>query len=572
MRIEPYLAAKAADAIRDVHGVDAPPMLRPAKDAAHGDYQVDGLMALAKKLGRAPRDLAAPVAERLARVEGIARAEVAGPGFVNLTLDLGWLGARLGDALADSARDGVPPAERTQRVVVDFSAPNIAKEMHVGHLRSTILGDALCRLLRFLGHEVTGDNHLGDWGTQFGLLIVGTRRFGDPAALERDPLAELERVYKLANAEAERDTTFADEARAELAKLQSGNIENRRHWERFVAISREALDRIYARLDVRFDVCLGESAYEHMLPGVIELLLERGVAREDQGALCVFFEDEPGLGKSPFLVRKRDGAFLYATTDIATVLHRRDTFHADRALYVVDQRQALHFRQLFATVRKLGIEMALEHIAFGSILGADGKPLKTRDGKVIKLGALLDEAEERAAERIRAEGIAQDADSVAALARVVGIGAVKYADLSQNRLSDYRFEWDKLLSFKGNAGPYLQYAHARIRAIFRKGEIDPERDLAGAIPVPAHPAEIVLAKALARFPDVVHQATDTSQPHLVCEHLYALARDFSVFYEECPVLKAEGDARQSRLAFAWLVARQLARGLDLLGIHAPERM
>lgn len=572
MRIEPHLAARAADAIRDAHGIDAAPMLRPAKDPSHGDYQVDGLMALAKRLGRPPRDLAAPVAERLARVEGIARAEVAGPGFVNLTLDLGWLGARLGDALADVARDGVPPAESRQRVVVDFSAPNIAKEMHVGHLRSTILGDAICRLLRFLGHEVTGDNHLGDWGTQFGLLIVGTRRFGDPSALERDALAELERVYKLASTEAERDPAFADEARAELAKLQSGNAENRRHWERFVAVSREALDRIYERLGVHFDAWLGESAYEPMLPGVIDLLLERGVAREDQGALCVFFEDEPGLGKSPFLVRKRDGAFLYATTDIATVLYRRDTFHAERALYVVDQRQALHFRQLFATVRKLGIEMALEHIAFGSILGADGKPLKTRDGKVIKLGALLDEAEERAAERIRAEGIAQDADGVAALAHVVGIGAVKYADLSQNRLSDYRFEWDKLLSFKGNAGPYLQYAHARIRAIFRKGDIEPERDLAGAIPVPAHPAEIVLAKSLARFPDVVHQAADTSQPHLVCEHLYALARDFSVFYEECPVLRAEGDARLSRLGFAWLVARQLARGLGLLGIHAPERM
>jgi arginyl-tRNA synthetase len=572
VRIEPHLASLAADAIRDAHGIDAPPMLRPAKDAAHGDYQVDGLMALGKRLGRPPRDLAAPVAERLARADAIAHAEVAGPGFVNLKLDLGWLGARLGDALRDGERDGVPEAATRERIVVDFSAPNIAKEMHVGHLRSTILGDAICRLLRFLGHEVIGDNHIGDWGTQFGLLIVGMRRFGDAAALEQDALGELERVYKLANPESERDPAFADEARAELAKLQAGDPDNRANWQRFVAISREALDRVYARLDVHFDVWLGESAYEAMLPGVIELLLARGVAREDQGALCVFFEDEPGLGKSPFIVRKKDGAFLYATTDIATVLKRRDEFHADRALYVVDQRQALHFKQLFATVKKLGVAMALEHVAFGSILGADGKPLKTRDGKVVKLGALLDEAEERAAERIRAEGIATDGDDVAALARVVGVGAVKYADLSQNRLSDYRFEWDKLLSFKGNAGPYLQYAHARIRAIFRKGDVAPERELATTVPTLVDPAEAALGKQLARFPDVVHHAADTSQPHLLCEHLYALARDFSVFYEECPVLKAEGPTRASRLALSWLVARELARGLALLGIHAPERM
>jgi arginyl-tRNA synthetase len=254
------------------------------------------------------------------------------------------------------------------------------------------------------------------------------------------------------------------------------------------------------------------------------------------------------------------------------VLYRRDHYRADRALYVVDQRQALHFKQLFATARKLGVEMALEHVAFGSILGADGKPLKTRDGKVVKLGTLLDEAEERAAERIRAEGIEVDPGAMAALARVVGIGAVKYADLSQNRLSDYRFEWDKLLSFKGDAGPYLQYAHARIGAIFRKGGVAPESVLATRAPVPAHPAEVVLAKRLARFPDAVHQAADASLPHLVCEHLYALARDFSVFYEECPVLKAEATARQSRLALAWLCARQLRRGLGLLGIEAPERM
>lgn len=572
--MEPFFEALAADAIREVHGTDAPPLLRPAKDPAHGDYQVNGLMPLAKSLGRAPRELAQPVAERLARHDAIESAEVAGPGFVNLRIALPWLAARLGETLADIARDGVPPAEPRQRVVVDFSAPNIAKEMHVGHLRSTILGDSLCRMLRFLGHEVVGDNHVGDWGTQFGLLIAGIRRFGDAAALESDALGELERVYTLASAAARDEPAFAAEARAELAKLQAGDPDNRLKWQRFVDVSREGLDRIYARLGVRFDAWLGESAYEEALPGVVQMLLDRRVARVDEGAVCVFFDDDPELAtvKTPFIVRKGDGAFLYATTDVATVLDRRDRLHADRVLYVVDQRQALHFRQLFATARKLGVTLALEHVAFGSIVGADGKPLRTRDGGVIKLGALLDEAEERAEQRIREEGIVVEPEAMAALRRSVGIGAVKYADLSQNRLSDYRFEWDKLLSFKGNAGPYLQYAHARIRAIFRKGDVVPERELPATAVAPVEPAEIALAKALVRFADVVHQAVATSQPHLLCEHLYALARDFSVFYEECPVLKAPGAERRSRLALAWLTSRQLERGLALLGIDAPERM
>jgi arginyl-tRNA synthetase len=326
---------------------------------------------------------------------------------------------------------------------------------------------------------------------------------------------------------------------------------------------------------VHFDAWLGESAYDAMLPAVVDELCQRGLAREDQGALCVFFEDDPELGKSPYIVRKKDGAYLYATTDIATVLYRRDHFHAQRSVYVVDARQSLHFRQLFALVKRMGVDMQLEHISFGTVLGKDGKPLKTRDGNVIRLAALLDEAEARASERMhkaREENVIElDDAAIAALAPIVGIGAVKYADLMQNRISDYQFDWDKMISFKGNAGPYLQYAHARIAALFRRGEIAPENLAADTLQL-EHPAELALGKELLRFGEVVHQAADQRLPHLLCEHLYALARSFSTFYEACPILRAEPAQRSSRALLSWLTARQLRRGLSLLGIATPERM
>jgi arginyl-tRNA synthetase len=320
---------------------------------------------------------------------------------------------------------------------------------------------------------------------------------------------------------------------------------------------------------------LGESAYEKQLPDVIALLKERGLAREDQGALCVFFEGNPELGKSPMIVQKKDGAYLYATTDIATLLYRRDQLRADRAIYVVDARQGLHFKQLFALAKQLGITMQLQHVSFGSVLGKDGKPLKTRDGDTIRLSALLDEAEARASERMRSAReehmIDLDDNEITALTPVVGIGAVKYADLMQNRTSDYQFDWDKLISFKGNAGPYLQYAHARIAAVFRKGEVDPST-LAVTQLTLEHPAELALGTTLLRFGDIVHAAAEQCLPHLLCEHLYDVARAFSVFYEACPMLRAEPAQRDTRLTLAWLAARQLRRGLDLLGIAAPDRM
>lgn len=574
MRVQLYLEQCAAQAIEQALGVQTPPLLKPAKEAAHGDFQVNGLIGLGKKLGRPPRELAQVVAKQLTSCAPIESALVAGPGFINITVRTAWVAELLGSIIGDRVQEGVPKVEQPERIVVDFSSPNVAKRMHVGHLRSTIIGDALVRLNRFIGHQAVGDNHLGDWGTQFGLLIAGMRRFGSPEALEREPIEELERVYKLASAAAKEEPEFAEMARAQLAKLQSGDLENRALWERFVATTRKDLDRIYQRMDIAFDYWLGESTYDGMLAPVVQELIERGIAREDQGAICVFFDDVPELAshKAPFLIRKKDGAFLYATTDIATVKFRRDQLNADRALYVVDQRQSLHFKQLFAVVSKLGIPMRLEHIGFGTVLGADGRPLKTREGDVPKLVDLLNEAERRAAERMRQEGLDLTPAEIAELAPMVGIGAIKYADLQQNRLTDYHFDWDKMISFKGNAGPYLQYAHARIRAIFRKGDITPE-DLDRSVQIRLeHKAEIDLGKHLVGFADVAYQAAETAYPHLLCDHLYSLARLFSNFYEECPVLQAERGQRESRLALANLVARQLQRGLGLLGIGTPERM
>jgi len=556
-------------------GSAAPAIVRPA-DPAHGDYQLNGVLGLAKQLGRPPRELAEPVAAELRKHPAIAEATVAGPGFINMRIAPAFVSELLVAVAKDSTRDGVPEVASPLKVVVDFSSPNIAKEMHVGHIRSTVLGDALSRVLAFVGHKVTRDNHLGDWGTQFGMLIVGMRRHGSQAALAEHPVQELERVYKLTSAEAKENPAVADEARAELAKLQKGDPENRRLWESFVKSTRVELDAIYERLGgVQFDLWRGESAYEEMLPGVVERLLKEGIARVDQDAVCVFFEDDPELGKSetPFIIQKKDGAFLYGTTDIATVLWRRDELGTERALYIVGKPQSLHFKQLFATVRKLGVTMQLEHIGFGSILGSDGKLLRTRGGATVRLADLLDEAEERAAALMREEGIELEP----ALVRSIAVGAVKYADLSQNRNSDYRFDWGKLISLKGNSGPYLQYANARVRAIFRKGEVDPSAELhaisehGGALDL-AHEAELLLSKRLLAFADVVHLVAETSQPHLLCEHLFSLARDFSGFYEQCPVLKAEGAARRTRLLLCWLTTRQLARGLGLLGIAAPERM
>jgi len=408
-------------------------------------------------------------------------------------------------------------------------------------------------------------------------LIVGMREWGSEEALREQQIVELERVYKLASAKAKEDEAFAERARAELAKLQAGDADNRRLWSQLVETTKASLNVIYDRLGVRFDEWLGESAYDEMLPGVVAMLLEKGIAREDQGAVCVFFNELEGVeGKLkkqevPFIVRKKDGAFLYSTTDIATVLYRRDRWNADRAIYVVDKRQAQHFEQLFEVMRLLGVTMRLEHVGFGTVLGPDGKPIKTRDsGGALTLASLLDEAEERA-QKLMQEELSLPEAQAKDLAPAVGIGAVKYADLSQNRTSDYKFEWEKLISFKGNSGPYLQYAHARCNSLLRKGEIDPATLGGENLRIEA-PEEAALARRLLKLSDVIHSSAEQCYPHFVADHLYSLARDFSSFFEQCPVLKSEGAVRESRLALVDLTRRQLARGLALLGIEAPERM
>jgi arginyl-tRNA synthetase len=581
MRIERFLDGLGRAAIERALGIEADAALRPTSDPKHGDYQLNGLLPLSKQLKQNPRALAERVAAEL-KGEAIAKAEVAGPGFINITLSDAWLGHALDEVVRDHARDGVPKAEQPEKVVVDFSGPNIAKQMHVGHLRSTIIGDAVIRLLRFVGHEVVGDNHLGDWGTQFGLLIVGMRELGDAEALEREPIVELERIYKLSSERAKNDEAFARDARAELAKLQNGDPENTALWQQFVDITKRELDRVYDRLDVKFDTWYGESFYNPLLASTIALLEQKGLITVDQGAKCIFFNALEGVPeelkkqKEPMIVQKQDGAYLYSTTDIATVRYRVEQQHAQRAIYVTDARQQLHFKQVFAIGKLLGYTLRCEHLGFGSVLGKDGKPLKTRDatGKAITLASLLDEAEQRALQRLqeaKAEGkLDVDDEALGTLSRAVGIGAVKYADLHQNRASDYQFDFDKMISFQGNAGPYLQYAYARVRSIFRKGELSMD-DVAGPIALEAR-EEKALARTLVRFGEVVHQATESGLPHLVTDHLYALAKAYSAFFEACPVLKAEGSERVSRLALCALTARQLQRGLGLLGIQTVERM
>jgi len=583
MRIERFLSELAGRAIKSALELDAPAMLRPTTDPAHGDYQINGALPLAKQLKRNPRELAEQLAATLRSEPAIESAEVAGPGFVNLRLKHSFLAEALDACVADTQRDGVPTSATPERVVIDFSGPNIAKQMHVGHLRSTIIGDALVRMLRFLGHEVVGDNHLGDWGTQFGLLIVGMRELGDLKALEAEPIVELERVYKLASERAKSDAEFAAAARAELAKLQAGDPDNKAQWERFVAATRVELDKVYERLDVTFDTWYGESFYNPFLPAVVELLKSKALAREDAGALCIFFNEldqapaELKKQKEPFIVQKQDGAFLYSTTDLATLRYRREQQGAKRIIYVVDMRQSLHFKQLFGVGKLLGYDdVRMEHLGFGSVLGKDSKPLKTRDasGKAITLASLLDEAEERAKQRLeegKTEGKLDLSDEeLGKVARAVGIGAVKYADLHQNRTSDYQFDFDKMITFQGNAGPYLQYAYARVQSIFRKGELSPET-VSGKILLDEK-EEQALARVLIRFGDVVHQAADTGLPHLITDHLYDLAKAYSTFFEACPVRKSEGDTQRSRVALCWLSARQLRRGLGLLGIQTVEKM
>jgi arginyl-tRNA synthetase len=574
-------------------------LVRPCPDPKFGDYQSNSLMALAKERKMNPRQLATDVLARLEVSDICEKPEIAGAGFLNFRLK----SSAVGEAIASAVRGEhlfFNKAARPRTVIVDFSSPNVAKPMHVGHIRSTGIGDALQRVLRLLGHKVISDNHIGDWGTQFGKLLLGWKTILDRAALERDAIAELERLYKVINAECDSDPAKLEQAKQELVKLQSGDAENLAIWREMIRLSQVQFDQIYGRLGVKFDHSLGESFYSPWLANVVNDLLQRGIARESEGAVAVFSDGSLPPKQDPFLVnrdgewapdpalvRKSDGGFNYMTTDLATVDYRLKNWSPDEIVYVVDDRQAPHFRKLFLTVGRWKPEAArvkFVHVGFGKILGDDGTPFKTRSGDVVKLANLLDEAEERALKVVAEKNPELPAATQQEIARVVGIGAVKYADLLPNRQSDYVFNWEKMLSLQGNTAPYLQYAYTRIRSIFRKADAGGMSPASNAGPDISDggsrsaslqlnaPEELALAKHLLNFGITLEAMADDYRPNFLCNYLYDLAGHFARFYEACPVLKSAGVERATRLALCDATARVLKQGLDVLGIEVLDQM
>jgi arginyl-tRNA synthetase len=562
-------------------------MVKPTQDPKHGDYQANCAMSLAKTLGKKPRDVAQEIADRIEVGDVLEKPEIAGPGFINLRLKTAWLARQL-QAIACDERVGVAQIAQPRIYVIDFSSPNVAKPLHVGHLRSTIIGDALARLLRFLGHHVITDNHLGDWGTQFGMLIYGYKHCRDDAALAADPVRELARLYKLVHAQMKSDDDEGDDpvsqaCRDETARLHAGDPDNRRLWEMFMPWCLEELKPLYQRLDVHFDATHGESFYNPMLPSVVQDLENRRIAERSQGALVIFVGDREK--EPPAIVQKKDGAFTYTTSDLATIRYRVEHWHADAILYLVGCPQSLHFKNLFAAARRWGYDrVELQHIPFGSVLGEDGKLLRTRSGEPIELETLLSEAVERAtavyaqSRREASERGEEPAELSPAeeqqVSEVVGIGAVKYADLCQNRTSDYVFSWPKMLAMNGNTATYMQYAYARNRSIFRKAGADPQRFRSDPPPVALEsPHERALSLQLLRLEEKLLAAAAEYQPSGITAYLWDLAKTYSGFFQNCPVLRAETpELRESRLLLCDLTARVLQLCLNLLGIKTVERM
>ncbi len=611
-------------------------LVKPAQDAKFGDYQANCAMPLGKLLHRSPRDIAREIVDRLDLGPMTNPPEIAGQGFINLRLTNDWLAAAVQE-LASDDRLGVEPAAHPKSFVIDFSSPNVAKPMHIGHIRSTIIGDSLTRLSRFLGHRVVTDNHIGDWGTQFGMLIFGYKHLLDEVGFAARPVGELARLYRLVNSLSDgaelnakserlapgtpeheeataRWTAFesqlktlvdqdpkvaslaarfsdpvvlsnfvAQEARQETARLHAGDPENRSLWQTFMPHCLADLDRVYDRLGIHFDHHFGESFYDAMLPGVVEDLLARRIAEESDGAVCVFLDSD--RKQPPCLIQKSDGAYLYATSDLATVKHRVEQFHPNVVLYVVDQRQSLHFQQFFEVARRWGYkDVEFVHVSFGTILGSDGRPFKTREGGTVGLEPLLDDAVERAAQvyeqsrnerRERGEQVPElSHEQRRAIAEAVGLGAIKYADLSVNRTSDYTFSWGKMISFQGNTATYLQYAYARIQSIFRRGAVDANSLRRNASPVVLIvPAERSLALSLLRFSETLEEAAAEYKPNVIAGYLYNLAETFSSFYNDCPVLKADSQSLvASRLLLCDLTGRTLRKGLELLGIQTVDQM
>ncbi len=624
-------------------------MIRPAQDAKFGDFQANFAMPLAKQLGKPPREVAQQVLDRLDLSDFCEPPEIAGPGFINVRLRADFVASRI-QQIAGDDRLGYQPVALPRHVVVDFSSPNVAKPMHVGHLRSTVIGDAICRTLRFVGHKVTSDNHIGDWGTQFGMIIYGYRHFRDDASWQASPVGELARLYKLVNqlsdyhattaklpllqkavteareklaqlqAQAvaddkvkkqlsamKKDVTTADaelsaavasiariqdspsllasanahpdiarKAREETARLHAGDPENNALWNQFLPSCLEALNQIYRRLGISFDLTLGESHYNPMLPGVVESLKSRGLAKLSEGATCVFLEGNA----APFIVQKTDGAYTYATTDLATILYRRESLKADEVLYVVDKRQSEHFQQLFATTLLWGISgLKLQHVSFGTVMGNDNKPYKTRAGDTVGLESLLDEAISRARRIVdenddRRETPLLTPEDRARVSEIVGLGGIKYADLHHSRDSDYVFDWDKMLATTGDTATYMQYAYARVCGIFRRLQIDRTAMKTQGVPVLLNtPEERRLAMQLLMFGYAIDSVLNDYRPHLLTAWLFDTADAFSQFFDRCSVQNAESEELQkSRLILCDLMARAIHTGLSLLGIQVAEIM
>ena len=586
MTIPAILEEKLSAALQVVLGESLPESFHASVSASadlrFGDYQSNVAMILAKQARTNPRALAQQVIDAL-DTAGICSTEIAGPGFINFRILPEFFSSRLTSMLSDN-RLGVDETSNPKTIVIDFSAPNVAKPMHVGHIRSTIIGDALSRIARFMGHTVITDNHIGDWGTQFGMILWGWKNILDQDALKANPIEELLHVYKEVNLLCKEKEGLLETCKAELVKLQAGDEENLGIWKQCVAVSKSGLEKIYDRLDIHFDYWLGESFYNDALAPLVDELIASGLAKESDGAICVFAEEgcEPSASNpflvqdkgewkpNPCIIRKADGGFLYATTDLATLDYRINTWNADSIWYVVGAPQALHFKQIFDVQRRRGKTGDFRHIAFGSILGDDRRPLKTRSGDTVSLQDVLDEAVDRAKRVVAERSPDMSEEDQTNVATIVGIGAVKFAELSQNRMTDYVFNWDKMLALQGDTAPYLQNSYVRVRSIFRKLG-DQQFDWTNPLAI-SEPAEINLGRQLVRYGEVVPQVLDDCRPNILAAYVYDLAKASHSFYEACPVLKSEGATRHSRLALCELTARVLQHGLSLLGIRVPDRM
>lgn len=552
-----------------------------SQDLRFGDYQANTAMVLAKRLKMNPRELATQLVEKM-ETQGLAECEIAGPGFINFKLtNLAW-SQKVKEILGDENL-GVNTAESPRNIIIDFSSPNVAKPMHVGHIRSTIIGDTLSRVARFLGHKVITDNHIGDWGTQFGKVIYGWKNFLNEDALKEDALAELLRLYKSVHESSKDDEAIADACRDELVKLQQGDEENFKIWKVCVELSVEGLQKIYDRLDISFDHWLGESFYNEMMESAVDGLIKAGIARESEGAICVFSGGELPEKKDPFrinrdgewqdipmIVRKKDGGYGYAASDIATIDYRLKEWNAEEILYVVDARQAAHFNQLFDIAKRRGIEAQMEHVSFGTINGKDGKPLKTREGDLPQLEDILTDAITAAANVLEEKSGHLPDEEKKELAETIGIGSVKFFELSHHRSSDYIFDLEKMVALQGDTAPYLMYSLVRVKSIFRK--LDQQPDLSDITPEITEEAEIHLSRMLSRFGEVLPTVLEGYKPNALSSYLIELARSFHSFFEACPVLKSEGNVQLTRLALCEATAQVLSQGLNLLGIKAPERM